>query len=107
MTVATPTRNWPAIVQQLEQATSPQQVVKHKEELLVYECDGLTSYRQPPAAVVFPRTTEEVAATVKICDRHNVPFVARGSGTGLSGGSTSGGRQRADLHRPHAANPQH
>ena len=84
---AVSTRNWSAIVREFEQATSPQQVVKRKEELLVYECDGLTSYRQSPAAVVFPLTTEEVSAVVSICDRHDVPFVARGSGTGLSGGA--------------------
>ncbi|NER78206.1 MAG: glycolate oxidase subunit GlcD, partial [Leptolyngbya sp. SIO1D8] len=56
-------------------------------ELLVYECDGLTSYRQRPPVVVLPRTTEQVAAAIKVCDRHNVPFVARGAGTGLSGGA--------------------
>jgi glycolate oxidase len=53
----------------------------------VYECDGLTSYRQRPALVVLPRTTEQVAAIVKICDQYKVPFIARGAGTGLSGGA--------------------
>ena len=79
--------NWPAIFRAFEAATSRKQVVKRKEELLVYECDGLTSYRQRPAAVILPRTTAEVAAVVKLCDRFNVPFLARGSGTGLSGGA--------------------
>ncbi len=62
-------------------------VIRRKEELLTYECDGLTSYRQRPALVVLPRTTEEVAEAVKICDRNNIPWVARGAGTGLSGGA--------------------
>jgi glycolate oxidase len=61
-------------------------VVRRKEELLVYECDGLTSYRQRPALVVLPNSTEAVAAAVKVCHQFQVPFVARGAGTGLSGG---------------------
>ncbi|MDA0867623.1 MAG: FAD-binding protein, partial [Cyanobacteria bacterium] len=80
-------RDWRPIVQAFELALGPRSVTRRKEELLVYECDGLTSYRQRPAVVVLPRTTEQVAAVVKICDRHNVPFVARGAGTGLSGGA--------------------
>ncbi|MFM7613273.1 MAG: FAD-binding protein, partial [Synechococcales cyanobacterium] len=62
-------------------------VVRKREELLVYECDGLTSYRQRPGLVVLPRTTEEVAAVVQVCHLHTIPFVTRGSGTGLSGGA--------------------
>ena len=80
-------RNWQPIIQEFVQALSDDQVVRRKEELLVYECDGLTSYRQRPAIVVLPKTTEEVAAAVKICDRNQVPFVTRGAGTGLSGGA--------------------
>lgn len=55
--------------------------------LSAYECDGLTAVRQRPAVVVFPTTTEQVVATVKLCRRLGIPFVARGSGTSLSGGS--------------------
>ncbi len=80
-------RDWRPIVRDFEFALGERSVTRRKEELLVYECDGLTSYRQRPAVVVLPRTTEQVAAAVKICDRHNVPFVARGAGTGLSGGA--------------------
>jgi glycolate oxidase len=76
----------PAIAE-FETIVGATNVVRRKEELLVYECDGLTSYRKRPALVVLPRTTEEVAAVVKVCDRHSLPFVARGSGTGLSGGA--------------------
>ena len=80
-------RNWQPIVQQFVQVLSDDQVIRRKEELLVYECDGLTSYRQRPAIVVLPKTTEEVAAAVKVCDRNHIPFVTRGAGTGLSGGA--------------------
>jgi glycolate oxidase len=80
-------RNWQPILQQFEAILGRDGVVRRKEELLVYECDGLTSYRQRPAVVVLPRTTEDVAAIVRVCAQHQVPFIARGSGTGLSGGA--------------------
>lgn len=80
-------RDWQPIIRAFAKALGDDRVIKRKEELLVYECDGLTSYRQRPAVVVLPRTTEEVAAAVKICDRNQVPFVTRGAGTGLSGGA--------------------
>ncbi|HEY9645765.1 MAG TPA: FAD-binding protein, partial [Chroococcidiopsis sp.] len=80
-------RDWRPIIRDFEAALGKKQVIQRREELLVYECDGLTSYRQRPALVVLPRTTAEVAAAVKICDRYDVPFVARGAGTGLSGGA--------------------
>jgi glycolate oxidase len=78
---------WQPIIKQFEAAVGTDGVVKRKEELLTYECDGLTGYRQRPALVVLPRTTEQVAAVVKICDQHQIPWVARGAGTGLSGGA--------------------
>ena len=81
------TRDWQPIARQFEAIVSKTYVVRRKEELLVYECDGLTSYRHRPAIVVLPNTTEEVAAIVKVCAQYQIPFVARGSGTGLSGGA--------------------
>jgi glycolate oxidase len=80
-------RDWQPIVREFEAILGKNGVVRKREELLVYECDGLTSYRNRPSVVVLPRTTEDVAAVVKVCDRHSIPFVARGSGTGLSGGA--------------------
>ena len=80
-------RDWFPIVQQFEAVVGKKGVVQRREELLTYECDGLTSYRQRPAVVVLPRTTEQVAELVRICDRNQIPFLARGSGTGLSGGA--------------------
>ncbi len=80
-------RNWKPIIKQFEGVVGKNGVVQRREELITYECDGLTSYRQRPAVVALPRTTEQVAELVKICDRNSIPFIARGSGTGLSGGA--------------------
>ncbi|MBD1855870.1 MULTISPECIES: glycolate oxidase subunit GlcD [Leptolyngbya] len=87
MTAVVTQPNWQAIAREFEAVVGKSGVVQRREELLVYECDGLTSYRERPAIAVLPRTTEEVAEVVKICARASVPFVARGSGTGLSGGA--------------------
>ena len=65
----------------------PDGVISDGPQLRTYECDGLTGYRVRPALVVLPTTTEHVAAVVGACHRAGVPFVARGSGTGLSGGA--------------------
>jgi glycolate oxidase len=62
-------------------------VISDPLELRTYECDGLTSHRATPAVAVLPSTAEQVAAIVSECARRNIPFVARGSGTGLSGGA--------------------
>src|SRR3989338_9054923 len=61
-------------------------VVFEPEELLVYESDGLVLFRALADFVVFPTTTEHVSALVKLANREGIPFVARGAGTGLSGG---------------------
>jgi glycolate oxidase len=79
--------DWKPIIKKLIAVIGEKGVVKRKEELLTYECDGLTSYRQTPPVAVLPRTTEQVAEVVKICNQYSVPFIARGSGTGLSGGA--------------------
>ena len=62
-------------------------VITDPLELRTYECDGLTSHRATPALVVLPGTAEPVAGVVRACAEADVPFVARGSGTGLSGGA--------------------
>jgi len=87
LTQAKSKRNWKPIIKEFEAVIGKKGVVRRKEELLTYECDGLPSYRQRPALVVLPRTTEQVAAAVKLCDRYHIPWVARGAGTGLSGGA--------------------
>lgn len=79
--------DWEAIAREFVNVLGDRAVIRRKDELLTYECDGLTSYRHRPALVVLPRSTEQVAAAVKLCNRFRVPFVARGAGTGLSGGA--------------------
>src|ERR1035441_7177804 len=68
-------------------AGQPSGLITETSQLQTYECDGLTNFRTVPGAVVLPRTAEQVQAVVRICARHSIPFVARGSGTGLSGGA--------------------
>jgi glycolate oxidase len=62
-------------------------VILRPEQLRTYECDGLTNFRVVPGAVVLPTTAGQVQRLVRLCHEHDVPFVARGSGTGLSGGA--------------------
>ena len=66
----------------------PSDAILHEvEDLHPYECDGLSAYRQLPMIVVLPSTIEQVQRIIKLCYEHNVPVVARGAGTGLSGGA--------------------
>ncbi|HEX5189237.1 MAG TPA: FAD-linked oxidase C-terminal domain-containing protein [Streptosporangiaceae bacterium] len=62
-------------------------VITDPMELRTYECDGLTAHRCSPGLVVLPENAGQVAAIVRACAAARVPFVARGSGTGLSGGA--------------------
>ena len=62
-------------------------VLYEAEDLRPYECDGLSAYRQIPMIVVLPRTEAEIIEILKICHAENIPIVARGAGTGLSGGA--------------------
>ena len=66
-------------------------VITDPAELRTYECDGLTSHRCVPGLVVLPETAGQVAGVVRACAAAGVPFVARGSGTGLSGGALARG----------------
>ncbi|MCK9515914.1 MAG: FAD-linked oxidase C-terminal domain-containing protein [Ottowia sp.] len=63
-------------------------VLSTAEQLAPYECDGLVAYKQRPLAVAIPETEEQVQAVLRLCHRLRVPVVARGAGTGLSGGAT-------------------
>jgi glycolate oxidase len=62
-------------------------VIDAPEELIAYESDGLTAYRQPPMLVVLPSTVEQVSAVLAYCHRNGVKVVPRGAGTSLSGGA--------------------
>jgi glycolate oxidase len=76
-----------ALVPRMQSICGPDNVITDPLELRTYECDGLTSHRSVPALAVLPATAEETAAVVAACAAARVPFVARGSGTGLSGGA--------------------
>jgi glycolate oxidase len=76
-----------AVVGELRWVMPARCVLAEPEELAPYECDGLSAYRQPPLAVVLPETVEQVQATLRVCSTLRVPVVARGAGTGLSGGA--------------------
>ena len=77
----------PEMVREFTDLLSPNNVITDEVGLRSYECDGLTGFRVVPAVVVLPRDAQEVAGAVRICARRRVPFVARGAGTGLSGGA--------------------
>jgi glycolate oxidase len=66
----------------------PRAAILHAhEDTVAYECDGLTAYRESPLVVALPETESQVAAVLAVCHRLGVPIVARGAGTGLSGGA--------------------
>ncbi len=62
-------------------------VIYREEELIPYECDGLSAYRKVPLIVLLPYTAEQIEAILRFCHQQRIPVVARGSGTGLSGGA--------------------
>jgi glycolate oxidase len=76
------------ILAALRAVLPPDSVLSSSEQRRPYECDALTTFRRIPQVVVLPRTESEVQAVLLACNRHQVPIVARGSGTGLSGGAT-------------------
>src|ERR1700726_1240575 len=75
-----------ALIPELTRLLPAGYVVTDPAELLVFESDGFTIAKARPAAVVFPRSTEDVAEIVKLLSQHDVQIVPRGSGTGLAGG---------------------
>jgi glycolate oxidase len=75
------------IIEQLNRLLPSQCVLSSDEELRPYECDGLSAYRNLPLAVVIPENIDQVQDTLRLCAANQVPVVARGSGTGLSGGA--------------------
>jgi len=75
------------VVAELSAVLPAHALLWHSEDTIPYECDGLTAYREQPLAVALPENEEQVAAVLRTCHRLNVPVVARGAGTGLSGGA--------------------
>src|SRR4051794_37658607 len=101
-----------AFVAGLERAVGTEFVVTHPHAKRTYESDGLLQYAVTPRAVVLAGSTEEVQRVVKLCHDNEVPWVARGAGSGLSGGavpheggglvvvSRQGRIPRVGLHNP-------
>lgn len=77
----------PAVLSELREKLRAGTVTTDDASLAAFESDGLTAFRQRPLAVVIPADSNEVIETVRWCNRHSIPFVARGSGTSLSGGA--------------------
>ncbi|OFW16067.1 MAG: glycolate oxidase subunit GlcD [Acidobacteria bacterium RIFCSPLOWO2_12_FULL_67_14] len=75
------------VVSELERICGPGAVVREPLQLLTYECDALPHMRATPDLVVLPQSAAEVHQIVRLCAREGIPFVARGHGTGLSGGA--------------------
>ena len=85
--VAARARRQAEVVAALSEWLPTHALLWHREDTVPYECDGLTAYREQPLIVALPETEEQVAAALRACHRLNVPVVARGAGTGLSGGA--------------------
>jgi glycolate oxidase len=75
------------LARRFREITEPAYVLTAPEELAPYECDGLSAYRHVPLIVVLPANTKEVQAILQVCRDAGVPVIARGAGTGLSGGA--------------------
>src|SRR5262245_49503829 len=76
-----------AVVADLRAIVPGEGVISSAAEMIPYESDGLTAYRQPPMVVVLPDTTEQVSKVLKYCQEQRIRVVPRGSGTSLSGGA--------------------
>ncbi|HYM34568.1 MAG TPA: FAD-linked oxidase C-terminal domain-containing protein, partial [Steroidobacteraceae bacterium] len=75
------------IIVALREILPPSALLSRFEDTTPYECDGLTAYRESPLVVALPESEAQVAAILRVCHELNVPVVARGAGTGLSGGA--------------------
>ncbi|MCX2732219.1 FAD-binding protein [Saccharopolyspora sp. NFXS83] len=84
---AVPGADLDRLVRRIRDVLPENSVITDPQRRRTYECDGLASYRVVPALVVLPESTEQVQHVVAACAEQQVPFVARGSGTGLSGGA--------------------
>lgn len=78
----------PALVMELRRILPADAVLYDAEDLHPYECDALSAYRELPMIVALPSTLEQVQQIMRLCYQHHIPVIARGAGTGLSGGAT-------------------
>lgn len=79
------------ILTDLRSIYQPQDIIASEDELIVYECDGYVVEKKMPDIVVFPTTAEQIIETVKLCQKLRIPFVPRGAGTSLAGGTLAVG----------------
>ncbi|MGC2165529.1 MAG: FAD-linked oxidase C-terminal domain-containing protein [Gallionella sp.] len=79
--------NTPELIKELQKILPREAVLHEAEDMKPFECDGLSAYRQVPMIVVLPESEEQVSAVLRLCHSAQVPVVARGAGTGLSGGA--------------------
>ena len=77
----------PALLRALSEALGSDSVLTAPESCIAFECDALTAHRRTPGLVVLPASTAEVQSVLRIAAAHETPVVARGAGTGLSGGA--------------------
>lgn len=84
---AEPSLNHQQLLKQLLNILPADSVLTQEEDLRPYECDALSAYRELPFAVALPETTEQVQSILRLCNKLDLPVVARGAGTGLSGGA--------------------
>ena len=75
------------VLRRLREIVGADGLLSQREELLVYECDGYTIEKQVPDVVVFPTTTDQIVRIIKLCNELQIPFIPRGAGTSLAGGS--------------------
>ena len=75
------------LVQELTDLLGVEDVITDDISLKVYECDGAEFFKALPDVVVFPDSAQEISQIVKLANKYNRPYVARGAGTGLSGGT--------------------
>ena len=88
---SSPSTTSSALITDLAAVVGEENLLYHRDELLVYECDGYVIEKNVPDVVVFPITRDHVVEVVKLCNKHNVPFVPRGAGTSLAGGTLAVG----------------
>ncbi len=91
MSVATNPSLAPRLLADLTAVVGPDNVLHHRNELIVYECDGYVIEKSVPDVVIFPTSTQQVVEIVRLCNTYDVPFVPRGAGTSLAGGTLAVG----------------
>jgi glycolate oxidase subunit GlcD len=87
------------VIERLSAIVGPKRVLARENELLTYQSDGLPTYHRRPSLAVFPGSRQEVVEVVRLLAEHKLPFVPRGSGTGLSGGALADDVVLLGLHR--------